>query len=235
MKICIQDNNPPWTSCDAGDTTTPNGQQTKTAEERLALKSGRTNLVGMTYDVIGTINLDDLVNQLQKDKGKVLLRVDSNFVNKMNFGIMRSQRNSDGDNVPLKIANTNTLCKYQAPTLAVALGHPGVNTQTVAETFELSNPPFLKCDKTTDARYSVNFGLSESELNNLEDAHFDTNQKVKINIIQSIGGNNLVKNFPPKYSGELITNPGESNEHTYDFSIERGTNIFTECSVGLTQ
>ncbi len=195
----------------------------------------------MLYTLEGTIPLDQLVNQEKQDtkdneEKKVLLQVESNFANFMNFGNMRSQeRDSDEDKIPLKIQSVDTRCKYQAPTIAAGQNNPGLNVNASQVTFKLSNPPFLICDGSVGGTYSINFAFSKSDGKKFIDQDFSGHQKVKIQIVESIGGNNLVKNFDPKYSGTLVTDEGTNSEKSYDLVIERGTNIFTECVTGAVQ
>ena len=94
------------------------------------------------------MELAKFVNDVSRpgtSSNNLMLQVDSNFINQTINGSMGGMLDSEYEKARLLIDEVVTRCKYQAPTLAVALGHPGVNTQTLTETFKLSNPRFHKC------------------------------------------------------------------------------------------
>ena len=193
------------------------------------------NLVAMIYKLEGTTQLEKLVKQTEDDKThNVLLQTESNFLNYMNFGNLRSQDRATQDEhkIPLKIAKVQTDCKYQAPTLAVGtdIGGPNVRGEELA--FVLSNPPFIHCGPESDrAKYSINFGISNGDYTKFTKTKFSDPQNVRFEITQIVGGNNLVKLDEPKYFGKLTTDAGQNDEKSFDLVIERGTSIFSECIV----
>ena len=212
--LTLESNNPPWTVC--------------TAQKDLNIK--RLNLIGMSYDLLGTFPLKTLLDQLSKDNASVVLKVNSNFVNNMNFVNIRSQDLTEKDNIPFKIKGFNTSCKYRDPS-AISKVLPGADVQTDAGVFRSSNPPFLKCNSSDGSTYSIKFSISPSDFEHIKDKKFSNEQKIRINIIQSIASNNFVKDFAPGYSGELIIDPDISNKK-YNLIINSGLDINTECYAG---
>ena len=171
--------------------------KTKNDKNEDVTREQKLNLVAMIYKLEGTTQLEKLVKQTEDDKThNVLLQTESNFLNYMNFGNLRSQDRATQDEhkIPLKIAKVQTDCKYQAPTLAVGtdIGGPNVRGEELA--FVLSNPPFIHCGPESDrAKYSINFGISNGDYTKFTKTKFSDPQNVRFEITQIVGGNNLVK------------------------------------------
>ena len=192
----------------------------------------------MIYNLKGTIPLNILQQQTQADNiSKVLLQVDSDFINYTNKGNMRSlERESSNAKIPLKVKEFSTRCMYQAPTSAVVSDIVGPNVKGQDLAFELSNPPFLHCGKGSQgAIYTLNFAVSPADYIKFSNTKFVSNQPINFELSQIIGGSNSINSTGTKYAGKLITDEGQVNEKSFDLIVDRGTSIFTECYIKVVQ
>ena len=231
--ILAAPNNAPWKSCAVA-------QNIKTKNEKYedVTREQKLNLVAMIYNLKGTIPLNILQQQTQADNiSKVLLQVDSDFINYTNKGNMRSlERESSNAKIPLKVKEFSTRCMYQAPTSAVVSDIVGPNVKGQDLAFELSNPPFLHCGEGSQgAIYTLNFAVSPADYIKFSNTKFVSNQPINFELSQIIGGSNSINSTGTKYAGKLITDEGQVNEKSFDLIVDRGTSIFTECYIKVVQ